>query len=208
MKASEIEKKAKTIRRTIGKKYGFRQRDYINWKIKDGYFFELDTTYVVNTELLVKPLFMDDLYWKIIYPHKETKHPDSLRGTGILCHLSEKIWEERFPEDLEKGFSVERFEPIMEDVYRKAEMEIEAFLHQYPSPDLFGKFLSDNKVECDLSNVLILINEGKFEEAAQFAKGRIGNRRGCINSWRMPDGTEKEEFEFILEYCLKKIEEG
>ena len=76
MKASEIEKIAKTIRRTIGKKYGFRQRDYINWKIKDGYFFELDTTYVVNTELRVKPLFMDDLYWKIIYPHKEMKLSD------------------------------------------------------------------------------------------------------------------------------------
>ena len=208
MKASEIEKIAKATRRTIGKKYGFKQCDYINWKIKAGYFFELDTTYVVNTELLVKPLFMDDLYWKIIYPHKEMKHPDSLRGIGIISHLSVKIWEEWFPKDLQKEILAERFGQIMEDVYQKAEMEIEAFLHQYPSPDLFGKFLSDNQVECDLSNVLILINDGKFEEAAQFAKGRIGNRRGCINSWRMPDGKDKDEFEFILEHCLKKIEEG
>lgn len=102
-------KNFKGYQETIGKKYGFKQCDYINWKIKDGYFFELDTTYVVNTELRVKPLFMDDLYWKIIYPHKEMKLSDSLRGTSII--------------------------------------------------------------------------------------------------WRMPDGKDKDKFEFILEYCLKKIEE-
>ena len=43
MKHSEKEKYIKNARKSVGRKYKFRQSDYVNWKIKDGFFFCLVT---------------------------------------------------------------------------------------------------------------------------------------------------------------------
>ncbi|MDE6368866.1 MAG: hypothetical protein K2K94_06475, partial [Muribaculaceae bacterium] len=123
MKFKDIEKIATSIRRELGKKFGYKQSDYINWKIKDGYFFCLDTLHIIYTELRVKPIVIDDLYWKIIYPDQKKKLPESLRGNGSLSHLCEKIWEEWFPEKLKKDFSAEEYEQIFTNVYQTAEKE-------------------------------------------------------------------------------------
>lgn len=50
MKGREIEKIAKDIRRSTGRSYKYKQSDYINWKIKDGYFFCLHTSLYYNTK--------------------------------------------------------------------------------------------------------------------------------------------------------------
>ena len=215
MKGREIEKIAKDIRRLIGRSYKYKQSDYINWKIRDGYFFCLDTYLYYNTkthcmrhELSVKPLYIDDLYWKIIYPHREMKLPDSRRGNGILSHLKENIWKEKTPEILNTKFKVEEFEQIISDIFLKAEQEISAFLRKYPHPDLFGDFLAENGGGCALNNILILINQGGFAEAAQLTKERIAANRGVTNVYVISEGEnrqEKNEFEFILEYCQTKI---
>ena len=215
MKGREIEKIAKDIRKSTGRSYKYKQSDYINWKIKDGYFFCLDTSLYYNTkthwmypELCVKPIYIDDLYWKIIYPHREMKLPDSRRGNGILSHLKENIWKEKTPEILNTKFKVEEFEQIISDIFLKAEQEISAFLRKYPHPDLFGDFLAENGGGCALNNILILINQGGFAEAAQLTKERIAANRGVTNVYVISEGEnrqEKNEFEFILEYCQTKI---
>ena len=215
MKGREIEKIAKDIRRLIGRSYKYKQSDYINWKIKDGYFFCLDTylyydtkTHCMRHELSVKPLYIDDLYWKIIYPHREMKLPDSRRGNGILSHLKENIWKEKTPEILNTEFKVEEFEQKISDIFLKAEQEISAFLRKYPHPDLFGDFLAENGGGCALNKILILINQGDFAEAAQLTKERIAANRGVTNVYVISEGEnrkEKNEFEFILEYCQTKI---
>ena len=208
MKGREIEKIAKDIRRLIGRSYKYKQSDYINWKIKDGYFFCLDTylyydtkTHCMRHELSVKPLYIDDLYWKIIYPHREMKLPDSRRGNGILSHLKENIWKEKTPEILNTEFKVEEFEQKISDIFLKAEQEISAFLRKYPHPDLFGDFLAENGGGCALNNILILINQGGFAEAAQLTKERIAANRGVKNVYVISEGEnrqEENEFEFIL----------
>ena len=215
MKGREIEKIAKDIRRLIGRSYKYKQSDYINWKIKDGYFFCLDTFLYYNTkthcmrhELSVKPLYIDDLYWKIIYPHCEMKLPDSRRGNGILSHLNENIWKEKTPDILNTEFKVEEFEQKISDIFLKAEQEISAFLRKYPHPDLFGDFLAENGGGCALNKILTLINQGDFAEAAQLTKERIAAKRGVTNVYVISEGEnrqEKNELEFILEYCQTKI---
>lgn len=198
MKFSEIEKIATSIRRELGKKFGYKQSDYINWKIKDGYFFCLDTLHVIHTELNVKPIFIDDLYWRIIYPNAKKKLPDSLRGNGSLSHLCEKIWEERFPEKLKKDFSAEEYEQIFTNVYQTADKEIDKFLQKYPDPNMFDELLSEKAY---LSKTLIQINQGNFQNAIKLAEKGLNYERGVHISYRMPDGNEKNEFEFILDYC-------
>lgn len=202
MKLSEKEKIIKDVKRAIGKKYGYKQHDYINWKIKDGYFFCLDTLHVVCTRLEVKPVYMDDLYWKIIYPHKDTKLPDSLRGNGTLSYLGKKIWEKRFPEELDMNFTTELCEQIWEDVYRKAEEEVESFLKKYPHPSDFPRFIEGNEKTPVLTQMLIKIYEGKYEEVYRMAKGYIDQGKIGSQVWVMEDGTDKGEYEFILDYCL------
>lgn len=51
-------------RRSVSRKYGFRQSSYINFKIEEGYFFCL---YFLNNEvrLTVKPMYADELWWDI-----------------------------------------------------------------------------------------------------------------------------------------------
>ena len=215
MKGREIEKIANDIRRAVGKTYKYKQSDYINWKIKDGYFFCLDAslmydrkTHIMHPELSVKPVYMDDMYWKIIYPHREMKLPDSRRGNGKLHYLAERIWKESTPKTLHTEFSAEEFERTMTDIFVKSEREIEAFLQKYPHPDFFGKFMAEDGFGYALSEVLILINEEKFTEAAQFAKERIAKNKGITNFYVMGEGEnrrEKSEFELIWEYCQSKI---
>lgn len=207
MKFKEIEKIANNIRKTISKTYGFKQSGYINWKIKDGYFIYLDTLHIIKTELKIKPVYLDDLYWKIIYPHKKTKFPDSLRGNGQLSYLSEKIWEEWFPKNLKTDFSSEQYEQIITDVFHKAETEINSFLQKYPQPIFFGQYMIDNNRSSILSEVLVLINDKKFQEASQLARICIKKEPHVLNSYKMEDMTIKSEYEFILEYCLKRIQE-
>ena len=215
MKGREIETIANDIRRAVSKTYKYKQSDYINWKIKDGYFFCLNAallydrkTHFICPVLEVKPVYMDDMYWKIIYPHREMKLPDSRRGNGQLSYLAENIWKEWTPKTLHTEFSPEELERTMTDIFVKSEREIEAFLQKYPHPDLFGKFLAENDFGCALSKILVLINKEEFIEAAQLAKECIAKKKGITNIYVMGEGEnrrEKSEFEFIWEYCQLKI---
>ena len=215
MKGREIETIANDIRRAVSKTYKYKQSDYINWKIKGGYFFCLNAallydrkTHFICPVLKVKPVYMDDIYWKIIYPHREMKLPDSRRGNGQLSYLAENIWEEWTPKTLHTEFSPEELERTMTDIFVKSEREIEAFLQKYPHPDLFGKFLAKNDFGCALSKILVLINKEEFIEAAQLAKESIAKKKGITNIYVMGEGEnrrEKSEFEFIWEYCQLKI---
>ncbi len=120
--------------------------------------------------------------------------------------MSEKIWEEWFPKNLKTDFSSEQYEQIMTDVFHKAETEINSFLQKYPQPNLFGQYMIDNNRSSILSKVLVLINDNKFKEASQLTRIYIEKEPHVLNSYQMEDMTIKSEYEFILEYCLKRIQ--
>lgn len=210
MKSKEIEKISRDLRRTLGKKLGYRQNDYINWKFKGGYFFCLNTFDMHYSELEVKPIFMDDLYWKIIYPDEEHKLPDSLRGNGMLSHLGMNIWKINFPKDFDKkNFSADRYERLLSEVFSKAEEEVERFLKQYPDPDRFDEFLKDMDKHSELGEVLLLIRHEEYEDAYNLAKAIMDRGPKCSTTYTIDsedgDYVYKSEYEFIKEYCLLKL---
>ena len=48
----------------------------------------------------------------------------------------------------------------------------------------------------------IKIYEGKYDEVYRMAKGYIDQGKIGSHVWVMEDGTDKGEYEFILDYCL------
>ena len=69
------------VRRSVSRKYGFRQSSYINFKVDGGYFFCLSFL-TDEARLTVKPMYADDLWWDIWDASENKKEPISLRGTG------------------------------------------------------------------------------------------------------------------------------
>lgn len=199
MKFSEKEKYIKNVRKSVGRKYKFRQSNYVNWKAKDGFFFCLNTLTLKKTELFVKPLYMDDLYWKMVNP-SEWKRSDSDRWYGVDACL---IWEEHLPKSLVAEFSPEQSERIWENVYQKVELEINSFLQKCPHPDSFTRYVAGLEKVSPLTEMLIKVYEGKTDEAYRIAKACIDRGEKGTRAWSMPgEQGFKHEYEFILDYCL------
>ena len=49
--------------------------------------------------------------------------------------------------------------------------------------------------------MLIKIYEGNYDEVYRMAKGYIDQGKIGSHVWVMEDGTNKGEYEFILDYC-------
>lgn len=62
-------------RRSVSRRYGFRQSSYINFKVEDGYFFCLYFG-ADEVRLTVKPMYADDLLtmWDYIMCHPKRSH--------------------------------------------------------------------------------------------------------------------------------------
>ena len=199
MKHSEKEKYIKNARKSVGRKYKFRQSDYVNWKIKDGFFFCLETFTLKETKLFVKPLYMDDLYWKMVNPFG-MKWSDHDRWSGVDGYL---IWKEQLPKSLVAEFSPEQSEQIWEDIYQKVEREIASFLQKYPHPDCFSQYVAGLEKVSPLTEMLIKVYERKTDEAYRIAKACIDRGEKGNRAWSVPgEQGFKHEYEFILDYCL------
>lgn len=59
MTDKEYNKMIADVRRSVSRKYGFRQSSYVNFKVESGYFFCL---YFLtgDVRLTVKPMYADD----------------------------------------------------------------------------------------------------------------------------------------------------
>ena len=60
-----LEKVSNKCRKQVAKSFGWKQCDYLNWKIDSGYYFSLCHLVLEQVELSVKPYFIDDLWWDI-----------------------------------------------------------------------------------------------------------------------------------------------
>lgn len=63
MKRGELRKLSDSARRKVSRNFGFRQSGYINWIVKDGYFFCLQHLGFASVYLEAKPMYADDLWW-------------------------------------------------------------------------------------------------------------------------------------------------
>ena len=65
MKRGELRRLNDSARRKISRNFGFRQSGYINWIVKEGYFFCLQHLDFASVHLNAKPMYADDLWWDI-----------------------------------------------------------------------------------------------------------------------------------------------
>ena len=75
-------------------------------------------------------------------------------------------------------------------------------MKKYPHPVDFPRFIEGNEKIPVLTQMLIKIYEGKYDEVYRMAKGYIDQGEIGSHVWVMEDGTNKGEYEFILDYCL------
>lgn len=96
MKRGELRKLSDSARRKVSRNFGFRQSGYINWIVKDGYFFCLQHLGFASVYLNVKPMYADDLWWDIFNLSENKKCPTSLRGIGAFSIHAAQLKEYAF----------------------------------------------------------------------------------------------------------------
>ena len=90
MTDKQYQKIAADARRDAGRKYGFRQNTYINFKVEQGYFF---CVYFQSDEarLTVKPMYADDLWWDI-WDASENKGRPSVFVARVSIRCRGRYW--------------------------------------------------------------------------------------------------------------------
>lgn len=92
MDKKTIKKIDDAARKSVAKKYGWRQSGYLDWKVEKDFYFSLLHLQPKDASLEVKPLYFDDLWWEISGMFEHTnKPPMSLRGLGAAAICSQEI---------------------------------------------------------------------------------------------------------------------
>lgn len=132
MTDKEYRKIIADVRRSVSRKYGFRQSSYINFKVDNGYFFCL---YFLTGEvrLTVKPMYSDDLWWDIWGATENKKGPLSLRGIGAYILSGQVVATCEIKDTTDKSKLESQFEQLFND----ATAEITKFISDNPDADTF-----------------------------------------------------------------------
>ena len=149
MKSKQIQKIAADVRRSVSRKYGFRQSSSLNFKVDSGYFFCLSFL-TDEARLTVKPLYADDLWWDIWDASENKKEPMSLRGTGVYS-LSGQVLATY---DIKGTTDKSKLENQFEQVFNDATAAITMFIADNPDADLF--YPDESKMDHDPTDFFIL----------------------------------------------------
>lgn len=197
MSGKEYEKMQADVRRSVGRKYGFRQSSYCNFKVENGYFFNID--FVAYASLKVKPMYADDLWWDIFDMPDNKNEPLSLRALGAFAVNAQNLVKYDIPESYDR----EELEGQYERLFKNASEVIADFLIQNPDADRF--YPSEemmNRRSYDMLNLLALIRNGRESEALEIAAEALKNDRSC-GMIRSKDGRDIDGFEFIINWCKR-----
>lgn len=206
--SKEKEKLISEATKSVEKEFGVKRSRYARWICKNGYVFDIFFTEDVKEnkifcELSVKPIYVDDLLWYVIY--KKELRPFSLRLTGGLAVTSVTLkdfegWEINGDEGYQPSEIIKLYRYIYASIYK----EIDSFLKKNADVDKFYYFNSNwSNI---LLTILILSHQQKYTQALYMTEKEIamGKSGGC--TFIMPDGSEKTTFEFIREYCMEQLE--
>lgn len=193
MTDKEYQKMIADARRSVSRKYGFRQSSYINFKVEGDYFFCL---YFLSDEarLTVKPMYADDLWWNIWDASDNRKEPLSLRGTGAYS-LSGQILTS---DEITKVTDKEELTDIIDGMFKNAMDAISKFIIANPNADSF--FPDESKMDYDpdrLLYLMTLIHNGKEEDALAIIKEARKNKHRCI----FQSGMFSDSYTYIRRWC-------
>ena len=196
MTDKEYNKMIADVRRSVSRKYGFRQSSYVNFKVESGYFFCL---YFLtgDVRLTVKPMYADDLWWNIWDASDNKNEPLSLRGTGAYS-LSGQVLSSY---EITKVAAKSELIDIIEGIFQNAKDAISKFLTANPDANTF--FPDESKMDHDpdrLLYLMALIHNGKEEEALSIIKEARKNKHRCI----FQSGMFSDSYTYIRRWCNRE----
>lgn len=176
MKPKEFAKISDAARRKISKERGWHQTSYMNWTIKNGYFFGLfnSSSNLTSSILEVKPVYVDTLWLEIFSPGE--KPSNSMRANGVFYAFPHNIVEINvFPSSKPADYPIEFLESTWNRVFCEAETHIDNFISEHPDAEKF--FIDDKSLE--ILYLMPRIHNEMHKEvidyiAEQFANGRHG----------------------------------
>ncbi len=198
MTRKELKKKIADERRRQGRKYGFRQSAYINFKVESGYFFCI-YNFSGNIKLTVKPMYADDLWWEIWGAEDNKNEPLSLRGTGAFS-LSGQVLETYNVIEPDSDFEPEQLAQEFDRLFENVNSRIAEFLSQNPDADKF--YPDEDKMYFDpdrLLYLIALIHNGRECEVVEIIKQARQNKHKCV----FRSGLMSDSYTFILRWCKR-----
>ena len=202
MTSKEYNKMQADVRRSVARKYGFRQCSYINYKTERGYFFCLDCIDPVYLE--VKPMYADDLWWDIFETPGNKNEPLSLRGEGAFAVDAQPLCGGF---DRPQSSDRDELERMYDRMFQDVSKEISDFLAENPDAD---KFYPDEQMMSrrphNLLYVLALVHNGRYAEAIETAKAGLKTGHGCGMS-RWTKKGDIDGYDFVIEWCLRKLKQ-
>lgn len=195
MNKREYRKITADARRIAGRKYGFRQNSYINFKESQAYFFCLN---FLNNEvkLTVKPMYADDLWWDIWDAAENKKEPLSLRGTGAYSLPGQILSSYEISETTE----ADELSTQYEHIFQEADFIISNFLAENPDADIFYPNEANMEYDPDrLLYLIALIHNGREDEALEIIKEARDNKHMCM----FQSGLFSDSYTYIRRWCNK-----
>ena len=188
-------------RKTVAKKYGWRQSSYLNWKVEKNYYFSFLHLQTKDASLEVKPLYFDDLWWEISGMFEnEKKPPMSLRGNGCAAINSQEIARYDVIVNNPDCYTVDRIEDIWNDVFEKVSSDVHQFLKDYPDANTF--FPDESRVRAfnkdRLDYMMALLHNNRSDEVISIIAEAKSKNYKC--SYR---GSKGDSYDYILEWCKR-----
>ena len=190
-----LEKVSNKCRKQVGKSFGWKQCDYLNWKIDSGYYFSLCHLVLEQVKLSVKPYFIDDLWWDIFEMPENKKAPKSLRGNGTYAVSGIDIKKYVvFDRDKIPVYTEEDVIARWEDTFSAIEADIAQFISENPNPDLFCPLGRTSRIY----ELMMDIHAGNLDQALEKIELFKANPNGVIYS-----GPKGYDYEYIERWCKK-----
>ena len=196
MNNREYEKMRADARRSVSRKYGFRQSSYINFKVESGYFFCL-YFFADAATLTVKPMYADDLWWDIWNASENKKEPLSLRGTGAysLAGQNLALYTVAVTDDSRMLVG------LIEEVFQDAVNVISGFLILNPDAEAF--YPDEPEMDHDpdrLLYMMALIHNGREEEVLAIIRKARKNKHNCM----FQSGMFSDSYTYIRRWCRRR----
>lgn len=191
----------------VEKEYKIKRIRFNKYTAKDSYIFDLffnmaTKTNTIRCYLSVKPLYVDDLFWKILGKSDEIK-PFSLRVDGGIAVPSICIGKFDWQINGDAGYEESNLKGLFDTIYSTIMQKIDTFIKVNPDADRYAPILNKNKVE--LIDLLILCHQYKYGEALDLVNKELSNGNKGVYQWYMPDGSFKGAYDYIKSYCQDQL---
>lgn len=203
MTQREFDKINNAARRSAAKTLGWKQRDFFNWRVEQGYFFCFFDLFPPRLE--VKPLYVDELWWDIFEIPENKSAPMSLRGNGAFSLDGAKLNAYDDCDINADDSTPELLESFWIDTLDRATRDMEQFLAEHPDAGAYIPEIEvDETRDCTRAMVrlMALIHNGREDEAVEFIKRVKKKGGGCM--YRSGMFVDRDGFDYILDWCKKK----